>query len=473
MPAPIDLTKVTLPRFGHVFPADFLARVQDLETLANSRSDETAFDTAVVVPVHQTNHGFVVGNVVRLASPFTYTLAQADSAVDAAAVGVVSAVNDCDNFELTQIGWMDGLDGLTVAVPYYLSATVAGKFTTTEPTAVGQVSKPVLVADTSTSGYVLGGATTTANVVAAPVGSVPAVVIPVAQTAHGFAVGDVVRLQVASGGLASADSFNRANNASTPGSTDGAGSTDPRAWTQQSGTWGISSNQLYCPVAPGNLTIDLGEADVDITVTLATTDTNGQGIILRYTDESNYVLYRGDNTQLTLTKRVAGSPSSIITTMGTISSGEILRIVAIGSSYSCYKNGTLLNTGSDSFNNTATKAGLRSQGSGTQKFDTWSASTPVIPAGYVKAKADNATDADAVGVVSEVVDSDHFAFTELGRITGLAGLVAGTSYYLSTSTAGAVQTTNPTATGTVSKPIYVAESTTSAIVLNYRGSLNP
>ena len=62
------------------------------------------------------------------------------------------------------------------------------------------------------------------------VGSVPAVVVPFTQTAHGFVVGDVIRLSApVFAALLSTDSFDRADNA-TIGSTNGAGTLDPRAW---------------------------------------------------------------------------------------------------------------------------------------------------------------------------------------------------------------------------------------------------
>jgi hypothetical protein len=104
-------------------------------------------------PIGQTTHGLAVGNVVRLNGSGNYILAIADSEVNAEIVGVVSGVADADNFTLTVGGFISGLSGLTAGVVMFLSATVAGTLTSSEPTGNTQISKPVLVADTATSGY--------------------------------------------------------------------------------------------------------------------------------------------------------------------------------------------------------------------------------------------------------------------------------------------------------------------------------
>lgn len=101
--------------------------------------------------INQTGHGFSVGHVVYL-NGSTYTLADADAAATAEVVGIVSDVADADNFTLHAGGWLDGLSGLTAGTVYFLSAT-PGALTATEPSTVGQISKPLLVADTTTSGY--------------------------------------------------------------------------------------------------------------------------------------------------------------------------------------------------------------------------------------------------------------------------------------------------------------------------------
>ena len=92
---------------------------------------------------------------------------------------------------------------------------------------------------------------------------------------------------------------------------------------------------------------------------------------------------------------------------------------------------------------------------------------------YVLAKADNAADAEVVGIVSGVINANQFVLTTSGKVSGLSGFTPGTSYYLSASTAGALTATGPTASGTVSKPIFLADSATSGYFINWRGIMNP
>jgi hypothetical protein len=63
-------------------------------------------------------------------------------------------VIDANNFTLHIGGRITGLSGLAMTFGiYFLSDTVAGTLTLTEPTTVGAISKPLLIADSSTSGY--------------------------------------------------------------------------------------------------------------------------------------------------------------------------------------------------------------------------------------------------------------------------------------------------------------------------------
>lgn len=104
------------------------------------------------ITVHQVSHGFAVGNVIRYTGS-AYVLAQADSAADAEAVGIVSVVVDSDDFTVQLFGYITGLTGMTAANVYFLDPATAGALTSTNPVALGQVSKPLLVADSSSSGY--------------------------------------------------------------------------------------------------------------------------------------------------------------------------------------------------------------------------------------------------------------------------------------------------------------------------------
>jgi hypothetical protein len=107
----------------------------------------------LTVAVSQGSHGFAVGDLVRHNGTI-YTKAQADSATNARVVGMVVQVVDSGNFVLQAGGYVEVLSGLTAGTQYYLSPTSAGLMTSTEPTAEDLISKPVFLADSTTSGWV-------------------------------------------------------------------------------------------------------------------------------------------------------------------------------------------------------------------------------------------------------------------------------------------------------------------------------
>lgn len=100
----------------------------------------------------QAAHGFSVGNQLAL-SGSTYILAKADTAANCEIVGMVITVIDTNRFVIICEPWISGLSGLTAGTVYFSDPVTAGAFTSTSPNTVGQINKPVLVADTTTSGY--------------------------------------------------------------------------------------------------------------------------------------------------------------------------------------------------------------------------------------------------------------------------------------------------------------------------------
>lgn len=119
--------------------------------------------------ITQAAHALTVGSIIRY-NGTSFVKAQANTAANAESLAMVSAVIDVNNFVLTTSGYITGLSGLTSGVLYYLSPTVAGGLTATEPTTVGHVSKPVFMADNSTSGFVIAyrGTVVTSNTGNAP-----------------------------------------------------------------------------------------------------------------------------------------------------------------------------------------------------------------------------------------------------------------------------------------------------------------
>jgi len=90
---------------------------------------------------------------------------------------------------------------------------------------------------------------------------------------------------------------------------------------------------------------------------------------------------------------------------------------------------------------------------------------------YELALADDVVTAEAIGIVSEVADADAFTVVYSGRINDLAGLTPGETYFLSDATPGLLTATAPTAVGSVVKPLLIATSETSGVVVNLRGNI--
>src|SRR5690606_37975733 len=77
---------------------------------------------------------------------------------------------------------------------------------------------------------------------------------------------------------------------------------------------------------------------------------------------------------------------------------------------------------------------------------------------YVRATADTAANSEAVGAVT-VAETDAFAYQTAGVISTLSGLTPGELYYLQDD--GSLGTS----AGTVEKPILIAVSATSAVLV--------
>ena len=119
-----------------------------------SPSPTSSAVSALTKDIAQALHGFSVGDVLYVTGS-SYAKANADSDTTAEVVGVVSAVADAGNFTLTTSGYISGLSGLVAGTTYFLSDSVAGALTATEPSTVNHISKPVLIATSATTGFVI------------------------------------------------------------------------------------------------------------------------------------------------------------------------------------------------------------------------------------------------------------------------------------------------------------------------------
>lgn len=104
--------------------------------------------------ITQFGHGFSVGDVVGY-SGNNYSKAIADGNYDGEIIGIVSEVVDINNFNIIQSGYIDGLSGLVKNTTYFVSPTTAGDITNISPTIYGNLVKPILFADSTTTGWVL------------------------------------------------------------------------------------------------------------------------------------------------------------------------------------------------------------------------------------------------------------------------------------------------------------------------------
>lgn len=127
------------------------------------------------ITVTQASHGFTssdVGRPLYLVGG-TWTLAIASAAASAEVAGFIYAVLDANTLRISTSGqcptvganFLDGGGSLVAGEVYFLSPTTAGKVTATEPTVIGQISKPLGIATSTTSfqffnfrGAVVGGA---------------------------------------------------------------------------------------------------------------------------------------------------------------------------------------------------------------------------------------------------------------------------------------------------------------------------
>lgn len=108
------------------------------------KNTSISFDGNKMV-VSQIGHGFEVSDLVGLSGNY-FVKCRAFSRQESEVYGIVTRIVGSNEFELTVSGLVSNLTGLVKGTTYYLSEINHGKFTSTEPTGAGYVSKPVLLA---------------------------------------------------------------------------------------------------------------------------------------------------------------------------------------------------------------------------------------------------------------------------------------------------------------------------------------
>lgn len=111
--------------------------------------------TCLTDAITQSGHGFIIGDVIRYdITGQSWKKAIATTAEYAEAAGIVQS-STANAFNIIYEGKITGLSGLSGGCVYFLSPSVSGQYTATEPSVVGQVSKPILLASSVTEGTVL------------------------------------------------------------------------------------------------------------------------------------------------------------------------------------------------------------------------------------------------------------------------------------------------------------------------------
>jgi lysophospholipase L1-like esterase len=167
------------------------------------------------------------------------------------------------------------------------------------------------------------------------------------------------------------DNFNRADATATAGL--GTTSFGALTWTAPPTTqYGITANQAKGTV--GGSTADqvtyLDPAIADVTVSATVASVGDSGIVARLSDQSNFWMLRTGGSNYQLYKKVAGAFSSVFVSSVAPAAGDKVSLICSGATIQIVANGTVLYTATDSFNQTATKCGLRQGvGLGTPIFD--------------------------------------------------------------------------------------------------------
>ncbi|MDX3549484.1 hypothetical protein PV724_44220 [Streptomyces europaeiscabiei] len=163
------------------------------------------------------------------------------------------------------------------------------------------------------------------------------------------------------------DDFNRANTSDL-----GAG------WVEVSGDWSIVSNQLSPGAAGGTIILraadPMASSDHSAQVTIAATTAASQGVWCRGNSNiSTGYLWRNDGTSWNLFSVVGGSFTSIGSHAAAAAPGDVAKVQAVGSTIKGYVNGIERVSVTDTGVATGTSVGIRSESTGSIRYDHFTA----------------------------------------------------------------------------------------------------
>lgn len=104
----------------------------------------------------QAAHSFNIGQVIGYDGS-SFVLKSAAQSDTNETLGIVSRIDDVDNFTLTYAGFFDAssLTGLSANTVYFVSAAVAGELSPNPPIGLGEENRPILIMQTQTTGIVV------------------------------------------------------------------------------------------------------------------------------------------------------------------------------------------------------------------------------------------------------------------------------------------------------------------------------
>jgi hypothetical protein len=118
------------------------------------------------------------------------------------------------------------------------------------------------------------------------------------------------------------------------------------AWTSQKGTWGIATNKAASSALDGTANISIATVDAGNTNVMAevvATRTGGaSGLVLRYTDASNYIKVVHNGTNLQVIEVVAGTPNTLRNVAATYGATARIVVSLRGNIVRAYYNDVLI-----------------------------------------------------------------------------------------------------------------------------------
>lgn len=254
-----------------------------------------------VVTVAQTAHGFSVGNVIRVSGANTFTKAQANTSANAEVVGYVITVIDANNFKYVPSGYVIvGIPAVAAGTVLYLDPNTAGALTATEPTAVGQISKPLMV-------VVENGAKAVFNNFRGMEISAGDGYVLTSTTVNGKALSGNITLVIDSGDFSLSDNTTNNSNTSRHGLLPKLSGNQTDA-LRGDGTWGaVSSGSAFWGSGLGTPTRTSGTT---FTMTGDYTAIFAKGLIIKWTESSTV------RVAMVSIPSTYGSPNTTVTIIG-------------------------------------------------------------------------------------------------------------------------------------------------------------